>query len=256
MKRILPLLLSLFIVGNIFGQWSSLTNPYPRCYAKPVVFNGKIYFNDGYKTLATKIRHVEMVVFDPESESFDTISKPLHANHPAMAVTAKGIYQFGGFDLKGDELTDRSFLFDGENWTEIAPMPEKAPFFANNGIQVGSKIIIQAGAILRDTAFTEQSVVTTNHIYIYDETTNEWSIDSLSMPRILVGMATDGENVVFAGGKNEDGITDVVDIYNVNEKTWTTTHLSSARASVEVAYLNGKFYFCGGDFTGYAKSSD
>jgi hypothetical protein len=85
---------------------------------------------------------------------------------------------------------------------------------------------------------------------VFDATITE--IGRLSEPRIpAVGAA--GNKVVYAGGWN--GVycqmnyfksSSVVDIYDRNSSTWTTTQLSNSRGDIAVASVGNKIFFAGG----------
>jgi hypothetical protein len=73
-----------------------------------------------------------------------------------------------------------------------------------------------------------------------------------------MAVAAIGNKVFFAGGDCFDNagslminsVSDVVDIYDISTNTWTVSHLSERRGSLEFAgtSLNNKFYVAGGFF--------
>ena len=90
----------------------------------------------------------------------------------------------------------------------------------------------------------------TNHVDIYDISTNTWTAGVLSdnNHRVGVSVTTLGNKVFFAGG--DDGIGDfvsaAVDIYDALNNTWSTTQLSTGRSGIASAALGNKVYFAGG----------
>jgi len=56
---------------------------------------------------------------------------------------------------------------------------------------------------------------------IYDMDADEWSTETLSVPRghLVASTTTDGK-VYFAGGVNDNGVSQVVDVYDAKARTW------------------------------------
>src|SRR3954469_21312696 len=81
-----------------------------------------------------------------------------------------------------------------------------------------------------------------------------WTQANLSQPRLRVAATSAGSLAFFAGGftqtdhDNNSAIlgTDIVDVYNANNGSWTTTNLSQPRDYVEASSVEGKAYFVGG----------
>ncbi|MCB0739308.1 MAG: T9SS type A sorting domain-containing protein, partial [Bacteroidetes bacterium] len=129
----------------------------------------------------------------------------------------------------------------------------KEPFSAclTQGVKVGSKLFVY-GAVAE---LNGNSGRYTNKIHIYDESSGQWSIDSLSEARIYTSISTDGNYVVFAGGMNDSAMSNVIDIYHVETREWNTKLLSIARSGISTSYYNGKFYFTGGHLLGLQSSN-
>jgi len=72
---------------------------------------------------------------------------------------------------------------------------------------------------------------------IYDSKTDSWSVEHLSVPRadlaiasslpsdptIPKGMSTSSPKIYFAGGVNDDGPSEIIDIYDISTGMWTST---------------------------------
>lgn len=88
---------------------------------------------------------------------------------------------------------------------------------------------------------------------IYNATSNSWSIAQLSVNRTYMGSTVLSKQglVFFAGGTLIQGsnlLTNIIDIYNVKNNSWTTAQLSVAKQWVGAVSLvnSGLAYFGGG----------
>lgn len=127
--------------------------------------------------------------------------------------------------------------------------------WAAAAVHVGSKILIAGGYISFSTS--TNTPVVSKLVYVYDELTNSWTVDTLSEARGYPAVASDGVIAIFAGGhKGKNLPSDAVDIYNSVTGSWTAATLSEARAHVGGVYAGGKFYFAGGIRAGVGNSSD
>lgn len=100
-----------------------------------------------------------------------------------------------------------------------------------------------------------------SNIDIYDVAAGTFTTMHLSVPRSFGTAVVLGDNIMFAGGYTWNGSTlvnsDVVEILNTNDTTWTMEHLSQARGDLGGAVIGDKAYFCGGAldlFTGLASN--
>ena len=66
------------------------------------------------------------------------------------------------------------------------------------------------------------------------------------MARDNLAAASVGDFAFFAGGNNDDFFSDVVDIYNAQTDTWTTTTLSVARSGLAATAVGNMVIFAGG----------
>ena len=65
--------------------------------------------------------------------------------------------------------------------------------------------------------------------------------------------ATAGNKLLLAGGRTGSGGTPVsdVDIYDFDTQTWSTAHLSTARAEMTAVTVGNKIFFVGGEVPGF-----
>jgi hypothetical protein len=105
-------------------------------------------------------------------------------------------------------------------------------------------------------------------VEIFDANTRTWSIERLSEPRAFPACAVLNDLVFFAGknikfiffsltkkGGGDDflaandplyNVTDIVDIFNVTSKTWSTTRLTHPRTYVSAVSIQDIVMFAGG----------
>ena len=99
------------------------------------------------------------------------------------------------------------------------------------------------------------NIATYQGVDIYDDSTGQWTTDTLSTGRTRMA-ATSTNNLAFFGGGgfyvNNGSIPSFsystrVDIYNANTNQWAIAELSQARANMVAASVMGKVLFAGGE---------
>jgi hypothetical protein len=65
-----------------------------------------------------------------------------------------------------------------------------------------------------------------------------WSTATLSQPRCCLAATSVGNLVLFGGGFNSNGTSNVVDVFDVTNNRWTTTTLSQARSGLAATSVN------------------
>jgi hypothetical protein len=73
-----------------------------------------------------------------------------------------------------------------------------------------------------------------------------WKTATLSVPRYCLAATSVGSLVLLASGLSSNGVSNVVDIYNVTSNTWTTATLSQTRQYLAAATVGGSVAFGGG----------
>ena len=115
------------------------------------------------------------------------------------------------------------------------------------GVTVSGDNIFFAGGVFHDgTAFN----IHYNRIDIYNASTNTWTIDSLTWPRVSPAGEVINNKVFFGGGwdwhyDNTDHAK-VVDIKDLSTNTWSATALSETKAHLSSETMGNKIYFAGG----------
>jgi len=95
-----------------------------------------------------------------------------------------------------------------------------------------------------------------SNVDIYDGTSRQWAIATLSRARDNLAASSWGDVTIFAGGSdNSTNAIATVDIFNVTGPEWTTTTLSQARAYLVAASLGDVVLFAGGaSVSGFIKT--
>jgi len=93
---------------------------------------------------------------------------------------------------------------------------------------------------------------------IYNVSDGSWSTATLSQARYALAATSVGSLVLFGGGYNSIGVSNLVDIYNGTSNTWITATLSQARCCLAaVSIVNRYALFAGGyDGSSYYNSVD
>jgi hypothetical protein len=163
-----------------------------------------------------------------------------------LAVTTDGnkIFYAGGRTNQNQIWTNYSTVDiynTSTNTWSVASLSE-ARFFIG-AIAVNNKVFFAGGL---KYASGNQHIYSST-VDIYDINTNTWSVESLSIPRAKVAVATIGNKVIFAGGEpGDNAYSDRVDIYDLSTQSWSTASLSEPRDDISAVTSNNKVYFAGG----------
>ena len=109
-----------------------------------------------------------------------------------------------------------------------------------------------AGGILGDITSPTYSDV----IDVYDSTVGPpsdplaWSVEHLSVPRVVGAATSAGDRALFAGGYDGVNVLTTVDVYDAGDDMWSLTDLSQARASMAAASVGELACFGGGTLGG------
>jgi hypothetical protein len=78
----------------------------------------------------------------------------------------------------------------------------------------------------------------------------------LSQPRHRLAATSVGNLVLFGGGYNSNGLSNVVDEFNLTSNTWTTATLSQARSDLVATSVDNRYaLFAGGGYDGSGPSN-
>lgn len=244
------LTLIMLIAGFICAQsqtwtWSEDQLSYARDGLSATVLDDSIFYSGGRIESGVFVNIID--IYDVDSNVWDIVVLPTPARWQTSAVSGGGkVFFAGGNDFGANDLTyDVIDVYDKETdeWS-VEDLSEARSLIAT--VAAGNKVFF-AGGWTFINPYPGGGFILYNEIDIYDIETDSLSVDSLSVPRCMIGAATAGSKVFFAGGNTAPGeVTDVVDIYDINTGVWTVDSLSVPRAYTAAVAYEGKVYFAGG----------
>lgn len=167
---------------------------------------------------------------------------PLELDHATAAATSgdtNSLYVFGG-NVAG-QPTARTFRFDDDAWTEVAPMP--LPRAQSAAVAVGTKIYIVGGVttgprLLPDT-------------FEYETTTDRWrTLAPIPTPRDHLAAALLEGRVCAVGGRrlSLDQNLAAFECYEPGTDRWERLpDAPTARGGVGAAVVGRRLFFIGGE---------
>ena len=109
------------------------------------------------------------------------------------------------------------------------------------GIGLANKILVIGG--------TKNDNNTSEHVDIYNTSTDSWTVKLLFSRREQYALAAAGTKIGIAGGESPSNTTDTVNIYDVSSDVWTVDHLSSPRQGIAGVGYGDSLYFAGGELS-------
>jgi hypothetical protein len=171
-------------------------------------------------------------------------------------------------------LPDNSFLLDGStsydpdgqivaySWTAISgpAVSISNPQSAKTSIMGLTQAVYQFKLMVTDNggvSAADTVAVTVNTAAAPDSCATDRSQENatllpfgtLSQARKGMAVASAGNKIVFAGGQTASGVSNRVDILDLNTNQWSNATLSEARTNVATAVLGSKIFFAGGFFS-------
>ncbi len=255
MKLKLPLLTTLFLIFSFAGlaQWDYTILQTPVVQLSTFTHGDSIYVIGGNNGNGSSEK---VQIYDPVVGIWvGELTMNDGRIFAGSAVTNKAMYVVGGNQSWASPVvglrTVEIFNFNSGTWSSH-DLGKNITLSA--GVVVGSKVIFTGG--LEKYTFATNEVISSKYIFIYDEETDTWSKDSLSVPRSSMGVAHNDSLIFFAGGQETLSHPEkIIEIYNVNQATWTIDSLSVARSFPSAVYHEGKFYFAGGGTGGEGLAS-
>jgi len=249
------------------GSQVTATLSEPRGYVTGASTATSTYFVGGY-TNDNGTRSTAVDQYNTVSKKWSTLQLPVgRSNHTSIGV-ANYVFIAGGIlDTNPPLWTDLIDIIQEDNTTGMANFTDSIEMFGNRSNLAstslsygGQSMAFIAGGegpscgceigwmCTPDFSYCASGLV--NIIYV-DETTGKigtsWTLLGSIECRSSLSAGAAGVLVLFAGGKNVTGYSDMVDIYNVDTSEWTTDKLSVPRSHMAVATsADGKIYFAGG----------
>ena len=238
------------------GQWSVDSLPDAKFQLEATAHGDHIYMVGGRGgiTLSTVFNTVEVYNTATGQWEPNLPPMPLAKSFVAAVHGDSALYVFGGLSSLGSFNwvgTNTVMIYKNGAW-DIDTIADSV--FSACGVKVGSKILFAGG--IKRTLLGTPDMELSNKVYIYDEFTGQWSVDTLSQPRNGLLPAVSGDIAIFPGGENAyNSVTNIVDIYNASTNSWTTDTLGDPRVWACAVQKNGVFYIAGGNKAGLNNSS-
>jgi hypothetical protein len=174
-------------------------------------------------------------IYDRTSQTWTTARLSKSRGDIAVATVGNKIFFAGGVNWDNyqseqwDGSCDEVDIYDASNnaWS-VAHLSKARESIA--AVVIGNKVIFAGG-----TYFTKRPSVpipvgnASDVVDIYDASTDSWSVAKLSVPRTYISAVTIGTDVYFAGGSGYGNTQNlnVVDVFNGNSNTWSTSTLAA-----------------------------
>jgi len=226
------------IYDNSTNTWSTATLSAARGQLVATSVGSKVFFAGGVGNIFPS-NVVDIYDNSTNLWSTATLSQP-RWNLSAATVGTKVLFS-GGY-INGSAVSDRVDIYDNSTNTWSTANLSKARSLLS-ATTVGTKVFFAGGY--------EGAQILSNVVDIYDNSTNTWSTATLSLPRGNLCATSVGAKVFFAGGSYYDvnqilSSSNVIDIYDNSNNTWSTTTLSFGSFSLSAASISSKAVIAGG----------
>ncbi len=164
----------------------------------------------------------------------------------AVAAVGHKILFAGGGDPIGDIQTSRVDIYDASTnrWSYTNLSAARFMLVAST---VGDQVLFAGGYGYPD-GWTWGAF---NTVDIYNNSTNTWSVATLSEARSYLSATTAGDKIYFAGGRTGEQSSKTIDIYDAVSNTWSVAALKYARAGIAGIATDDRIFWAGG---GYSRS--
>jgi hypothetical protein len=249
------------------GSQSTATLSEPRGYLTGASTTTSAYFIGGYtNNNGTRSKVVDQ--YNVATKKWSTLQLDVgRSNHTSVGVQDYVFIAGGILDIDPPMWTDLIDIIKEDPTTGQATFIDSIEIFGNRSNMAsttlsygGQSMAFLAGGegpscgceigwmCTDDFSYCASGLV--NILYV-DESTGtigtSWTLLGSIECRSSMSAGAAGNVVLFAGGKNITGYSDMVDIYNVDTSEWDTTQLSVPRSHMAVATgTDGKIYFSGG----------
>ena len=222
------------------GVWeSTAVAPFdtPRMNAAAIVHNGKIFLTGGRDQSNEVISHVE--IYDSVQNSWQS-AQDMHEKREGhtLALINDKIYAIGGYQMVGEYAEEVEWYDDTNGDWKTADFEIEYPrvaFFST----VYHDIFYMCGGFYFGPLI--------NSYYILPQSTNWASGPNMATSRGGGASAMLDDSLYMIGGETYSGITDSVEIYDIqNRQIIRGPNLPIARKGMSAVTLNDKIYAIGG----------
>ncbi|MDH5217172.1 MAG: hypothetical protein OEX19_05735, partial [Gammaproteobacteria bacterium] len=207
--------------------------PFKSALFATATIDSKIYLFGGDRLPASD----SVDVFDLKSNNWQQkIGQLSQAVFGLEAVAVENeIYTFGGMlDAKNPISQTKKYDPITNAWTYLSSSPVSSNF---SGMAVSGKVVYKMGGN-----------TSSNRAFSYNTVLDRWTtLPNLPTSRSASMSVTLGNYVYVIGGTNSNGVTDVVERFNMKLNSWETVEpLQNKRYAASSALINGKIYVFGG----------
>jgi hypothetical protein len=224
------------------GLWTSKTFLPARTGIKAVANGGKAYFaGGGFITVWNQVMYKNIDIYNSATNVWSTANLSQARSVGATAAVGNKVLFAGGRQVLA--YSNRVDIFDVNTGVRTTTALSQA----RNNMAVaiiGSKVIFAGG---ESGSIVNGVYSASNKVDIYDDATGLWSTALLSSKRELITVGVVGTKVLFAGGRNPNGVYQKsVDIYDAATNIWSVVNMSQPKYGMASATVGNKVYFAGG----------
>jgi len=221
------------------GVWTVANLSVARMDIAAISYGNKVIFAGGcnYNIVCTNV----VDIYDIATGTWSTANLSSARAGMAYAVSDDLAVFAGGF-LSGGSVSDQVDIYNFTTNTWTTATLSEARVWASAAV-VGDKVIIAGGL----KYFPD---VPSNKIDIFDASTGIWSTEVLFEPRAWISAGAVNGKAFFAGGSNiaNGGVpydfTNIVDVYNGADNSWSVDVLATPRTSQGV--VAGNYFMVAG----------
>ena len=227
------------IYDTTTGVWTVANLSVARFDIAAISYGNKVFFAGGCNYSITCTNAVD--IYDIQTQQWTTTNLSTPRAGMAYAVAGDLAVFAGGF-LSGGDVSDQVDIYNFSTGEWTTDTLSEARVWASAAI-VGDKVIIAGGM----KYFPD---VPSNRIDIFDASTGIWTTEVLFEPRAWISAGAVNGKAFFAGGSNvaNGGVpfdfTNIVDVYNEADNSWSVDVLATARCSQGV--VAGDYFLVAG----------
>ena len=226
-------------------DWSLKHLSSARSACAVAVVGDKIMFAGGYLRNGNTLSFSKVVdIYEPGKDKWTYAQLSQARGEIAAGVIGHKVWFCGGYtNWNTGAVTTRVDIYDDS--TGLWSTAELSQARSAATVATVGKYLICAGGIQQTIGYSDQ-------VDVLDTETNEWTTDKLIAPRFGMAAATLGNKAYFTGGGHInlaisyfDSTTNVVDIFDAEEKAFSTGYLTRNRMTHSCAAWGNKIA-CGG----------
>src|ERR1700757_145573 len=209
--------------------------PIPLHHAAAATYRGEVVVLGG---ASENLADASNKVFALRGGNWVELPHLTHARAaPAAAVVGDKLVAVGGQNAK--QLVPQTEVFDGSSWRDAADMPTPREHLA--AVSDGNYVYTVGGRFL-------SSDKNSSALERFDPGSGAWTkLVGMPTPRGSYGATYIDDRIVAVGGEEPTMVVNVVESYDITDKTWSTLPpMPTARHAEVVATVGNTVYVIGG----------